>query len=88
MTTARAISAAVKYFEKHAKHADIRSVVLQEGSGNGKGKWSSLTIKIKYTVDGDYTESNKHPFFIIVSEVYGKAIATPLWLRYGGVIND
>lgn len=46
---------------KKAKVGDIRTIELMEGSGRGD-KWVQLTIRIGYSVEDDYTESDKRPF--------------------------
>lgn len=66
MTGAKAISKAMEVFKK-AKLGDIRTVELMEGSGSGD-KWGQVTIHIGYSVNGDYTESDKKPFYVTVAE--------------------
>lgn len=74
MTTAQAINAAMKVFNKENKTGDIRTVALQEGSG-ANGRWEHLRIRIGYAIDGDYTESDKNPFEVnVYKNDTGKAI--------------
>ncbi len=70
MTTAKAITKAMAVFEKKGS-GDIRKVSLMEGSG-ANGKWSQLIIQIEYAVNGDYTESDNHPFMVNVVDNNGK----------------
>lgn len=70
MTTKKAITKAMAVFEKKGS-GDIRKVSLMEGSGTN-GKWSQLTIQIEYAVNGDYTESDNHPFMVNVVDENGK----------------
>lgn len=70
MTIRKAISKAMTVFNKECK-GEIRTIALQEGSGNGD-KWSQLLIRIGYAVNGDYTESDKRPFEVNVYESEGE----------------
>lgn len=75
MTGAKAINKAMAVFNK-AKVGDIRSIELMEGSGSGD-KWVQITIRIGYSVNGDYTESDKNPFEVTVTErENGEIVAT------------
>ena len=71
MTTARAINEAMKIFQKEHKTGDIRKVVLLEGSGDNR-KWKDLLIGIEYAIDGDYAESDAHPFEVKIYDNDGK----------------
>lgn len=66
MTGTQAIKKALDVFNK-AKKGDIRTVALLEGSGCGD-MWQALRIQIGYAINGDYTESDKHPFIVSVYE--------------------
>ena len=67
MTTAQAIRKAMTQFKKDLPDADIRTIKLLEGSGNGnEGVWENLTIGIEYAVNGDYTRSDKFPYQVTV----------------------
>ena len=70
MTISTEINKAMAIFNKEGK-GEIRTVDLQEGSGNGDN-WSQLLIRIGYAIDGDYTESDKRPFEVNVYESEGK----------------
>lgn len=59
---------------KKAKVGEIRTIELMEGSGCGD-KWVQLTIHIGYSVEGDYTESDKHPFNVKVFEAINGEIS-------------
>lgn len=74
MTTARAINKAMALFNRE-KVGDIRTVSLMEGSGSGS-KWTQLTIRIGYSKNGDYTESDKNPFEVnVVEKMNGEIVA-------------
>lgn len=73
MTVAKAIAKAMALFDKD-KRGDIRTVSLQEGSGSGKN-WTRLLMRIEYAIDGDYTESDKTPYYVSVSERLGGIVA-------------
>lgn len=74
MTGAKAISKAMAVFNK-AKLGDIRTVELMEGSGSGD-KWVQVTVRIGYSVNGDYSESDKNPFEVnVVEKMSGEIIA-------------
>lgn len=78
MTGAKAISKAIAVFKK-AKLGDIRTVELMEGSGNGD-KWTQVTIRVGYSVNGDYAESDKNPFEVnVVEKMNGEIIAERIW---------
>ena len=60
---------------KKAKLGDIRTVELMEGSGSGD-KWVQVAVRIGYSVNGDYTESDKNPFEVnVVEKMNGEIIA-------------
>ncbi len=63
-TVQKAISEAVKVFMK-AKIGKLSAVKLLEGSGNGN-VWEDLTIRIEYSIDGDYTQSDNEWFVVNV----------------------
>lgn len=67
MTTAQGIRKAMTQLKKDLPDADIRTIKLLEGSGNGnEGAWENLTIGIEYAVNGDYTRSDKFPYQVTV----------------------
>lgn len=76
MKISKAINAAMKEFDKANKEGDreIRTIALQEGWGH-EDSYRSLTIKIEYAINGDYTESDKKPFIVTVYDNDG-TIAT------------
>lgn len=75
MTGVKAISKAMAVFKK-AKLGDIRTIDLMDGSGNGDN-WKQINIRIGYSVNGDYTESDKNPFEVTVTErENGEIVAT------------
>ena len=45
-----------------------------EGYGEN-GIWTQLTLEIEYAIDGDYAESDAHPFEVNVYEKDGKIYA-------------
>lgn len=74
MTGAKAISKAMAVFKK-AKLGDIRTVELMEGSGSGD-MWVQVVVRIGYSVNGDYSESDKKPFEInVVEKTSGEIVA-------------
>lgn len=73
MKASRAVTAAVKLFEKE-KVGDFRTLAFWEMSG-ADNNFDYVLINIKYAIDGDYTESDAHPFLVGVSEVDGKPVA-------------
>lgn len=74
MTTAKAINKAMAVFNK-AKVGDIRTIALMEGCGSGS-KWTRLTIRIGYAVNGDYSESDRNPFEVnVVEKMNGEIVA-------------
>lgn len=74
MTGAKAISKAMAAFKK-AKLGDVRTVELMEGSGSGD-KWAQVVVRIGYSVNGDYSESDKKPFEAnVVEKMNGEIVA-------------
>lgn len=76
MRASQAINKAMAVFNK-AKKGDLRTVALWEGSGSGDN-WQSVTIHIGYAVDGDYKESDAHPFLVTVYETADGKIHTQI----------
>lgn len=70
MKASQAINKALKVFEKSGK-GDIRTVEIWEITGSGN-RWTSALIRIGYAVNGDYTESDAHPYIVQVDEKDGK----------------
>ncbi len=73
MTFRKAIDKALAAFEKTGK-GEIRGASLWEMSGKGKNVDYAL-VRVEYAVDGDYSESDKTPFTVAVSERDGKITA-------------
>ncbi len=70
MTFRKAIDKALAAFEKTGK-GEIRGASLYEMSGKGKNV-DYARIRVEYAVDGDYSESDKTPFMVVVRERDGK----------------
>ena len=67
---------AIDFFEKNKPEgADIRGCTPQEFS---EGEKPYALIKIEYSIDGDYTESDKNPFLVAIHHnmFVNKIIAT------------
>lgn len=73
MKISQAIMKAMKVFEKE-QHGEIRNVLLQEGYGRDN-IYSNILLRIEYAVDGDYSESDKTPYLVRVSDGLGGIIA-------------
>lgn len=70
MTISKAINEAMKEFNRTTgkeKKAEIRNICLQEGTGHGN-EWTEIVIKIEYAIEGDYKESDEHPFYAVVKD--------------------
>lgn len=68
MTLGQAMQKAIRLFEHNAKKipgAEIRGVFACEMSGHGNTV-ESATLRIHYAINGDYTQSDKHPYLIHV----------------------
>lgn len=69
MTLGTMMKKAITFFEQEAKlrsgeRLEIRNVLAQEMS-IGKSR-STATFHIEYAIDGDYSESDKHPKYVSV----------------------
>ena len=63
-TVQKAISEAIRVFIK-TKIGKLSAVKLLEGSGDGN-KWEDVSIRIEYSIDGDYTQSDNEWFVVNV----------------------
>lgn len=82
MTLGQAMKKAIDYFEKKAKKrgAEIRNVYAQEASIGASGV--SAIFKIEYAINGDYSESDKHPYIVRVKKKDGiVTVDEPVWYR-------
>lgn len=70
MTTRKAIEKAMSVFAK-ANIGDLRTIELWEMDGSDN-KCDYVLVRVGYSVDGDYTESEKTPFLVSVRELDGK----------------
>lgn len=73
MKISQAIKEAMKTFEREKKQAEIRNIYLLEWTGS-KNKYDNLRIKIEYTINDNYEESDTSPYIVIVYHDLDKEI--------------
>lgn len=65
MKISQAIKEAMKIFEREEKQAEIKAIYLLSWKKSGK-RYNDIRLRIEYTINGSYEESDTHPYILIV----------------------
>ena len=65
MKISQAIKEAMRTFEKEKEQAEIKAIYLLS-QRKIKNRYDDIRLRIEYTINGSYEESDTHPYILIV----------------------